>query len=178
MDPDVIKELKEAGVDISLEETIPVIPVEVDENDQVIPLDEGTAVLSGETKAFVKLKRISELFCGLAEPPDFSEGPTPEYEMFFILIESTVIQYCDILGAETDMEFHRLYRHLKSRPDGQDDNPLFSYIQAAFRLYMSLRDVGRFEFEAVARRLARSAKTFSISNASKNYYDIVSRHLK
>jgi len=54
-----------------------------------------------------------------------------------------------------------------------DANPLFSYLRAAARLYLSLRDVSRDEFEAVAERLRRSAKTFASRLDSTNYYRLV-----
>jgi hypothetical protein len=54
-----------------------------------------------------------------------------------------------------------------------DANPLFSYLRAASRLYLSLRDVSRAEFEAVANRLRVSARTFSAGIDSTNYHHFV-----
>jgi len=63
----------------------------------------------------------------------------------------------------------RIYNLLRRRPDGTDDNPLFSYLQGAARLYMSLFDVSQAEFEAVFNRLTRSAKGYMEDAASTNY---------
>ena len=71
---------------------------------------------------------------------------------------------------ETDAEFERLYRLLRRNPDGQDAHPLFSYLQGAVRLYMSLRDVSQAEFEAVVNRLSQSAKWHSTHTGSTNYH--------
>ena len=76
-----------------------------------------------------------------------------------------------------DQEFERLYNHLRRRPDGTDANPILSYLQAAARLYMSLRDVSQAEFEAVARRLTKSARTYSEGLSSTNYTDLVLERL-
>jgi len=129
--------------------------------------------MAGESTALVRLLKVSDLWTGEAVPPDFERGPTPEYVLFFALIERTAADYCACMGKRTrDREFERLYERLRGRPDGTDPNPLFSYLRAAARLYMSLRDVSRAEFEAVARRLKRSARTFSDGDTSTNYLDL------
>jgi hypothetical protein len=129
--------------------------------------DEGRVV-------WLPLEPISQLWTGSAVAPDFSFAPPPEYEPFFILIEATAAEFCDATGRpERDREFERLYRLLRRRPDGVDANPLFSYLRAAARLYLSLRDVSRAEFEAVANRLRVSARTFSTRIDSTNYHHFV-----
>jgi len=50
-------------------------------------------------------------------------------------------------------------------------------MQAGARLYMSLVDVSRAEFEAIAQRLTRSVRHFRTDAASKNYFEIVGAHL-
>ena len=45
------------------------------------------------------------------------------------------------------------------------------------RLYMSLRDVSRAEFEGVVQRLSRSAGHFTTDVTSTNYLRVVSEHL-
>jgi hypothetical protein len=98
--------------------------------------------------------------------------------MFFCLIERTAADFCVSTGRmEPDDEFRRLYRLLARRPGGDDRNPLFSYIQAGARLYMSLKDVSRAEFEAVALRLSRFARNVSTGATSANYIQSAKRLL-
>ncbi len=178
MDQSALAKLDEAGIDPSMERLFLSVPIRVDGGGEAIPIGEEVPVLSGEMAVVLRLKRISELFVGSAVPPSFSSGPTPAYVLFFALIERTAIDFCSCTGKiERDQEFERLYRHLRRRPDGQDYNPLFSYIQAAARLYMSLRDVSRAEFEGVAHRLCLSASHFAMGATSTNYYEIVGAHV-
>lgn len=88
--------------------------------------------------------------------------------MFFAMLERAVIGYCRSSGrAGYDAEIERLYTHLRRRPDGRDANVLFSYMQAATRLYMSMFDVSQAELDAVARRLSQSAGRFADGPTSK-----------
>ena len=174
MDECVIMALTEAGTDVGTPDFWPTIPILVNDNFRVQPSQDEVLVLAGKKHLPVALKPSSELFVGTRTPPDFARGPTQEYELFFGMLESTVIDYCTSTGSiVTDVEIERLYRHLRRRPDGSDSNPLFSYIRAAARLYMSLRETSRAEFDAVTGRLARSAKTFALGYSSTNYYDVV-----
>jgi hypothetical protein len=54
-----------------------------------------------------------------------------------------------------------------------DANPLFSYLRAAARLYLSLRDVSRAEFKAMANKLRVSARAFATRRDSTNYHHFV-----
>lgn len=143
---------------------------------KVEPLGEEFVVVPGELVASIRPKKITGLFVGNVVPPNFSTGPTFEYVQFFALLEMTAADFCSVTGKpERDVEFERLYALLRRRPDGRDVNPIFSYLQAAARLYMSLRDVSEMEFEAVARRLTRSARTFAMG--STNYYELAGKTL-
>jgi hypothetical protein len=179
MDPIAVQALKDAGFDVTLQKWVPVVPVELSESGKIEELGEVVVVISGDTTVPVALKKISELFTGNVVPPDFSRGPAPGYEMFFLLIERTVAHFCRVTGhVPYDMEFEELYRRLKRRPDETGGAIILSYIRAAVRLYMSLRDVSRAEFDAVATRLARSARTFALSESSTNYAKTISRFVK
>lgn len=94
---------------------------------------------------------------------------------FFALIETTAVACCAATNPEYDRELERVYAQLRRRPLGADANPLFSYLRAAVRLYMSLRDVSQAEFEAVVQRLSRSAGHFSTGLTSTNYIQTISR---
>lgn len=176
MDPKVITLLERAGIDTASPELLRVAIV-LGEQGRILPLsrDWPVPILDGEDQAvWVPLLPISQLWKGSRVPPDFSFAPPPEYEPFFTVLEATAADYCSALGRpERDKEFERVYRRLRRRPDGEDGNPLFSYLQAASRLYLSLREVSQAEFEAVVSRLRRSARTFALSLLSTNYHRLV-----
>ncbi len=176
MDRAVIEQLSKEGIDATLSKLVPTIPFQVDEQHRVVPLSEEVPVQNGKRIVLVGLKSVQELFTGNVQPPDFSKGPTPEYQTAFAMIELTALGYCRASGKpERDMEFHRIYAHLRRRPDGQYPHPLFSYLRAAMRLTMSLRDLSQAEFEGIAGRLARSAKHFATHETSTNYVDVMDR---
>lgn len=177
MDIDVVEKLKQASVDTSMKQHFPIIPVQLTDAGKPMPVGGEVFVQSGKKIAVVTMKGISSLFSGSATPPSFAKGPTREYVFFFALIERTAVDYCEVVGRQGyDEEFERLYRQLRRRPDGTDSNPLFSYLQAAARLYMSLRDVSKEEFEAVAQRLSVSARHFATGPSSTNYLRVVAEH--
>jgi hypothetical protein len=147
------------------------VAVQIDDRDEVVPLEDLVPLQSGDKVLLVALRPVSELWTGDRRAPDFPRGPTPEYALFFAFVEMAAIVYCDAADREpTDQEFEQLYDHLLRRPDGTHPDPLFSYLQAGARLYMSLRDVSRHEFEAVVRRLRQSARTFGMGLVSRNYF--------
>ncbi|QAT82290.1 hypothetical protein EJ065_0684 [Corallococcus coralloides] len=177
MDANVVAELEKAGVKVEDPMRL-FIPVERDEQGQVKPVGDEVPVRFGDVTAHVRLQPISALWTGNKQPPDFNRPPFPEYEPFFFLIEVTAAGFCrDTRHAEVDQEFSQLYRHLARRPDGHHKNPLFSYLRAAARLYLSLRDVSQAEFEAVAQRLHQSAKLYSGHIGSTNYFQVVLRQV-
>lgn len=165
-----MEKLKGAGLKVDQPEMLRVA-IQRDENKKVMNPRDDVAVMGNEGLMLVKLKPISQLFTGSAVPPDLSRTPPPEYQPFFLLLESTAANYCGATGKpETDDELERLYRQLRRRPDGEDKHPLFAYLRGAARLYMSLRDVSQAEFEAVLNRLSQSAKWHSSHVGSTNYY--------
>ena len=174
MDRQVIEALVSANIDIGEEASLPIVGIQLDHNRRPAPLADEVTVVSGDRVAVVTLKSAAELFTGDRKPPDFDKGPTREYVSFFAMIEMTAADFC--ASTETlvrDREFERLYNHLRRRPDGSDAHPIFSYLRAAARLHMSIRDVSVDEYEAVLRRLTRSARTYSDGLVSANYTDVV-----
>jgi hypothetical protein len=135
--------------------------------------DEPGVVVGDHTGTLrLQLKPISALFVGNRQPPPFRGEPPAEYIPFFHAIEHTAAVACAARRRpERDEEFERLYRHLRRRPDGSDANPIFDALQNSARMYMSLRDVSRAEFEAVMDRLSRSARTFRTHVASTSYFN-------
>lgn len=178
MDLTVVTKFESAGIDKTFTSSVPNVGIEVDVQGRVRPVGNDVLVIAGPKTVHVTLKRISELFAGTKTPPSFRDGPTEQYMLFFALIELTVIDFCRCAGrAEYDAEIERLYNHLRRRPDGQDANPLFSYMQAAARLYMSTFTVSQAEFEAVCRRLSKSARTFGVGPTSTNYCEVLGESL-
>jgi hypothetical protein len=176
MDLNAIQALEQAGINPTHPELL-VVPTALGAQGRVVSLDPELPVPVRDEDGrvvWLPLQPLSQLWTGSAPPPDFSHAPPPDYEPFLILIEATAAAYCDAVGRpERDREFERLYRLLYRRPDGVDSNPLFSYLRGACRLYLSLRDVSRAEFEAVARRLQNSAKTFATRLDSTHYHHFV-----
>lgn len=172
MDPDVIRTLRKAGVDTTLEKRFPSIPLRAGSDGDVLASSDEVCVVDGEAVVQFTPKRTSELFVGDRRPPDFSAGPTDEYMSFFVLIERTAADHCSCTGQKIrDKEFEQIYGDLRRRPDGRSDNPLFHQVRAALRLYMSLRDVSEAEYQAVLRRLERSARSFAVGPTSMNYVE-------
>lgn len=177
MDLHAIEQFKDAGVELKPLASLVRVPVHVGRDDRVVALEgEEVPVAATEQVVLVPLKPITALFAGNKKPPSFSAGPSQDYVMFFGTIEATAADCASLLRPiPTDQEFERIYRLLKRRPDGRDGNPLFSYVRAAVRLYMSLNDVSRDEFQAVVARVALTAKHFSVGPSTTNYFEMLSR---
>ncbi len=126
----------------------------------------------------IEPKQATELFVGDRQPPLMGRDVPEEYIPFFAMIERCAGLICRARGRpEVDEEFERIYRQLRRRPDGTDKNPMFGYIQRAARVYMSLTDVSRAEYEAVMNRLSKSARTFHTHVGSTNYFEFALRPL-
>jgi hypothetical protein len=178
MDAEVVKTLEEAGMDLTFTDELLHIGMCTDADDRPISFDDDVPVLaiSGHDVCAVTLRPAGQLFVGDACPPDLARGPTDEYFWFFYMIEVTASDYCEVADRpEPDQEFKRLYRLLGRRPDARDWNPLFSHLRAAARLYMSIRDVSRREFEAVMARLEKSARRWGEGYGSTNYVECIRR---
>ncbi|HZH77383.1 MAG TPA: hypothetical protein VEY88_15245 [Archangium sp.] len=170
MDREAVEKLQRAGLKVEQPELLRVA-IQRDEQKQVMRLRGEVPVMGNEGLMLVSLKPVTKLWTGSAVPPDLSRTPPPRYQPFLLLLESTAANYCAAVAKpETDDEFERLFRQLRRRPDGEDAHPLFSYLQGAVRLYLSLRDVSQAEFEAVVNRLSQSAKWHSTHVGSTNYY--------
>ena len=171
MDLKVREELARAGIELERPELLQVA-IELEQDGQPIPLSEGEEVPvvdASWTMARVKLKPISQLWT-VAERSPFLLRTAPQHESFLLLLESTAGIYCTTLDQPTtDTEFERLYRKLHRHPDGEDPQPLFSYLKGAARLYLSLRDVSRAEYESLTHRLCKLAVRSRSHMGSTNY---------
>jgi hypothetical protein len=149
--------------------SVPSLVIARDDSGKVVAQRHGVQVHAGEDCETLMLRPIRELFAGDRKAPDLSRGPTPELEPFFMLLEYTVVRFCEADGRdETDQDMERIYASLRRRPDGEGGR-LHSYLRAAARLYLSICDVSQAEYEAVMNRLAKSARTFAMQPISRNY---------
>ncbi|MBI3891204.1 MAG: hypothetical protein HY303_06700 [Candidatus Wallbacteria bacterium] len=179
MDRDVAQYLEASGYDLRGLVKLPRVAIQVDERGQPMKLGAEVPIVAPTlAPVLCELKNVSALFEGDAVPPQFAKGPGKEYEPFFMTIERAAADFCKLTGRhELDREFERVYGILRKRPDGKDDNPLYSYLRAALRLYMSIHPVSRAEFEAVIDRLRKSAATFAIGAASRNYFETIETYV-
>lgn len=177
MDRDVFVQLQDAGIRYDIQESLPWIDVPPGGAEK--PPVDMARVTDGASIALVRLRRASELFAGNEIPPSFLEGPTAEYEAFFMMLELAALDGCDLTGTvPTDEEFEALFDEVRRSPDGPGRHPLFPWLNAAARLYMSLVDTSRAEFDAVLRRLAKSARTWSRGKNSRSYHRMLSHFLE
>ncbi|HET9450155.1 MAG TPA: hypothetical protein VFO83_04710 [Aggregicoccus sp.] len=169
MDAEVVKTLEAAG--LVADPARLSIPVVSNGAGSLVPAREKVRIGSAEHHVDVVLKPASSLFVGTRPAPVMRPEPPAEYLPFFILLEGTAALGCAARSRpEPDEEFERLFRQLRRRPDGTDPNPLFSYLQRAAQLYLSLRDTSRAEYEALMNRLGQSARTFHSHTGSTNYW--------
>ena len=171
MDLKVREELARAGLELERPEVLQVA-IELKQDGEPIPLGKGEdvpVVDENWTMARVKLKPISQLWTTSERTP-FLLRTSPRHESFLLLLESTAGIYGTTTDQPmTDSEFERLYRKLRQHPDGEDPHPIFSYLQGAARLYLSLRDVSRAEYESMTHRLCKLAVRSRSHSGSTNY---------
>ncbi len=154
---------------IESKERLPSLVLVRDSAGQLVSPRDCVEVHAGDAAESLALRPMRALFRGSRKAPDLAHGPTSELDPFFMLLEYTVVRFCEADERdETDQEMERIYTLLRRRPDS-DGGPLFAYVRAAAQLYMSVRDVSEAEYEAVMKRLAKSCRTFSMAPISRNY---------
>lgn len=143
-----------------------------------LPVDESTigVLQMGRLLGVTTLPTLSSLFRGSAKCAEIVSEPPPALENIFMCVELTAADWCASTAMRVrDEEFEKLYSDLRRRPDGRSAHPLFGYLRAAMRLSIAIRPTSADEFEAITRRLARSARTFRASATSTNYLDLALR---
>jgi hypothetical protein len=176
MDPLVASDLRRLGVGFSEGELRPAVAIAVDPERQLIALEDDVVPIGLGGRAIpARLGSIASLFKGDRRPPRFDHGPTPDYALFFETIEGTFASCVPyLLPRPTDQEVERLYRRLRRHHDGStNDAPVLTYLRAAVRLYMSLADVSRAEFDAVLNEVARSVRSHASGHASWGYVTLL-----
>jgi hypothetical protein len=121
---------------------------------------------------------LRSLFRGGRAVQEFGSAPPAEYDIVFAFIERPMALFCAACAHPArDEEFEKLYTELRRRPDSRYQSPLYRYLQAVLRTLLLLRPTSESEFEAVLRRLARSARTFGGGATSTHYFDNALRPL-
>jgi hypothetical protein len=95
MDEAVTSTLARSGSNASL----PPLVIIRDAAGKIIAPREGVQVQIGEGCETLSLAPIRQLFAGDRKPGDLSDGPTPELEPFFMLLEYTIVRFCDATVA-------------------------------------------------------------------------------
>jgi len=117
---------------------------------------------------------LRSLFRGDRVVQEFGSTPPPEYDLVFACIERPLARFAaQSVPCVRDVEFEKLFSELRRRPDGRYQSALYRYAQAVLRLLLHLRPTSASEFDALLRRLARSARVFSTSVTSTNYFSNV-----
>jgi len=117
---------------------------------------------------------IRTLFRGTRDPGEFAGAPPPEYDPVFALLELSLAAIQQGLGKPLrDDDAMKLFSEMRRRPDGKFQSPLYVYFRAALRLLLLARPTSEREYDAVLRRLERSARTFRTDGASTWYQDKV-----
>jgi hypothetical protein len=172
MDLKVREELERAGLKELDRPELLQVAIELENPDgHPLPLGEEVPVVDEvKTRARVRLGSISRLWASTELKPS-PTSPSSRHLAFLLLMESTAGIYCSsVTRPVTDADFERLYLKLRQHPDGEDPHPLFSYLQGAARLYLSLRDMSQPEYESLLRRLSTLVGRFRANMGSTNYH--------
>lgn len=117
---------------------------------------------------------LRSLYRGGRVVAEFGSTPPSEYDMVFAFIERPLALFAASSAQPVrDQDFEKLFTELRRRPDGRYQSPLYRYFQAILRALLLLRPTSESELDAVLRRLARSARTFSEGATSTHYFDNV-----
>lgn len=113
---------------------------------------------------------LASLFRGHAAPPASQEGIQQYYTPFIAHFEQAVVQLAEGLEADpTDEDMERVFSQLRRRPDGKGLTLLQDAVWQCAAYSLAHHEIGAAEFEAILRRLTRSAATFRMGPVSRNY---------
>jgi hypothetical protein len=134
---------------------------------------EEIMITDGAKGAVWNVSSFRALFRGDKQPPSMSGEPPPAYMPLFYFIERHVVTFSRAVGDKTDGEFEEAYSNLRRRPDGRPLSDLHSFLWQVAAGLMGIRPVSAAEFDAIFGRLARSASTFQMGLASRNYIEVL-----
>ena len=144
------------------------------DNALLLPPDGLPWVLRGQEPLRLDPAQLRTLFRGAHDPGDFGSQPPREYDPVFAFLEVQLGQIVAARGTSLrDDEAIELFSTMRRRPDGRYQSPLFVYFRAALQVLLLVRPTSEKEFDAVLRRLERSARNFRASSASTHYHDNV-----
>lgn len=159
MDARVVDELRRLGVTVGADGPLPHVAVLVVAGQVLAPVGPEVPVAVHGRPVLLRLRPLTALCAGAGRAPSFQDGPTREHARLFAALEFAVASCADVLRPPPDdADAARAYRRLRRQPDHLVlGDPLFAYVQASARLYLSLVETSRAELDAALAHLAREA---------------------
>lgn len=148
-----------------------------DAGQPVIPSRQSIRLDDGELGVEWRVDSIPSLFRGDKKPPSDADlvEPPVQYMWFFDCVEYHLIGFCEEIGDPTDEEILEIYTTMRRRPDGKSLGRLHDAVWQFACLAIALKPVSSAEYDALFRRLARSARTFRMGASSRNYLPAIRR---
>lgn len=159
MDARVVEELRKLGAPLGDDGPLPHVPVLSVAGEVLAPVGPEVPVAVHGRPVLLRLRPLTALCVGGRPAPSFQHGPTREHARLFAALELAVASCADVLRPPPDdADAARAYRRLRRQPDHLVlGDPLFAYVQASARLYLSLVDTSWAELDAALAHLAREA---------------------
>lgn len=174
MDQEVSDVLARVGVCLSPRaakvHVVPVIALQIQDDHGVLPLTDIIPIGTSDNHVIeVKVRALGELLTGNIQGFS-SDRPPVDYADLLFMLMWTAVRYCYHAQVEIrDVEFSEIFNHLRRRPDGTHSNPIFSYLRAAVRVYASLVDLSKCQFESVMNYLRIAARRHADGHTSTAY---------
>lgn len=174
MDPKVVEELRRLGLALGDDGPLPHVAVLVVAGQVLAPVGPEVPVAVHGRPVLMRLRPLTGLCVRGRPAPSFRAGPTREHARLFAALEGSVAACTDALPGLLDHDAARAYRRLRRQPDHLVlGDPLFAYVQASARLYVSLVDTSWPELDAALAHLAREASGPGAHEGSRRYLDRV-----
>jgi len=169
--PDLRTEFEKQSFNLEKAILVAVQVQDLEKNKTILPA--GTdrrklCVSQGENLCIWKTDSLRALFRGNKQPPVL--GAYPEhYNDSFALLDLHALEISKFFGDRRDTEMKEIYSMLRRRPDGKSLGFVHDYMWQAAAWVLGTRPLSQAEFEAIMARLERSARTFELGPASRNY---------
>lgn len=137
-------------------------------NDAVVVPREDISIASDSAVWEWRTGSLRALFRGERQPPSLGDYPEA-YRECFALIESHLVQYCEVMGDRRDQEMEEIFGTLRRRPDGRSLGPVHDYLWKVSAWLLGIHPLSGAEYEAIVGRLERSCRRFAMGPSSRNY---------